>query len=76
MESISMEQLLTEHKALEIIKEKHIDCMFFIEKDFDNYDEYIEYMCRHNLCVKENIFEVCYGILTKEEYDLLKEVLL
>jgi len=63
-----------ELKALKIIKEKHIDCMLFIEKDFDSYDEYIEYMAFHNFCTKENIFEKCYGILTQEEFDLLKEV--
>ena len=50
-------------KALEIIKEKRVDVDYLIESvSLEEYNKHIQY---------------CYGsLLTQEEYDLLKEVLL
>lgn len=55
-----------EHKALKIIKKKGIDYRKFLESK--NCDEYNEPIIRYNL--------IDIKPYTKEEYDLLKEMLL
>lgn len=58
-------------QALEIIKEKQVNVYNLITYHFETEDTYEEYVENFNWCVglgKE--------LLTKKEYDLLKEVLL
>lgn len=62
MESISMEQLLKEHQAIEIIKEKKINVRWLIRSK--NLNDY------HNGII------FTYQYLTQQEYDFLKEVFL
>ena len=62
-------------KALEIIKEKKVDTYSFIKNDYQNYNEYLDRMCFLNNCNRESLFKKCCGILTQEEFDVLKEVL-
>ena len=60
------ETLMKEHKASKIIKEKEVD-LFSIKytADFDRY----------NYRMRNSGFAYAHRLLTKEEYDLLKEVL-
>ncbi len=62
-------------KALEIIKEKKVDTYSFIKNNHQNYSEYLDIMCLFNGCDRDNLFEKCWGILTQEEFDVLRKVL-
>lgn len=63
-----------ELKALKIIKEKEVNVRNLIDYELNHDNSYEEYLDDYNYA--DNYFELGHELLTQEEYDLLKEVLL
>lgn len=69
-----LEPIEKELKALEIIKNKSVNVRNLIIYCFEMNDTYEEYVDVFNYC--DNYWELGNELLTEEEYNLLKEMLL